>query len=379
MIENPRLDLLIAEHGRTLTIVLVGIGLLALLATGWVAATPATSTTTQEVDQESVATETTTSAVVVEDGPWEEGTELEDSPVYVLSATPELTLTPETSVPTDETSVTHEVQVHHEAERDGSVFWEETEQQSRTSASVEDGVATSEATIDVEAVRDRQTELEEEFDGVGTIRTVVEVVVEYETGTYSDEQVLETALQTTEEAYWLEESLADSTEHSQTVQMEVQESPNTAVIGGLSLVAAIALAGAAVVVTRGPIDVDTARRSIHEHRYAEWISRGSIPMWVGDYHVGLDSLEDVVDVAIDTNERVVHDEQRGLFAVVNGEVVYYYAERGQWEQTAWPELELGTQSAVDDAVDDSPTVPAPGEDLSDDLPDPDDDDAWEQI
>ncbi|TYL38351.1 hypothetical protein CV102_11080 [Natronococcus pandeyae] len=379
MIENPRLDLLIAEHGRTLTIVLVGIGLLALLATGWVAATPATSTTTQEVDQESIATETTTSAIVVEDGPWEEGTELEDSPVYVLSATPELTLTPETSVPTDETSVTHEVQVHHEAERDGSVFWDETEQQSRMSASVEDGVASSEATIDVEAVRDRQTELQEEFDGVGTIRTVVQVVVEYETGTYSGEQVLVTSLQTTEEAYWLEESLADSTEHSQTAQMEVQESPNTAVIGGLSLVAAIALAGAAVVVTRGPIDVDTARRSIHEHRYAEWISRGSIPMWVGDYHVALDSLEDVVDVAIDTNERVVHDEQRGLFAVVNGEVVYYYAERGQWEQTAWPELELGTQSAVDDEVDEPPTVPTPREDLSEDLPDPDDDDAWDQI
>lgn len=373
MIENPRLDLLIAEHGRTLTILLVGMGILALVATGWVAATPSTSTTSQEVNQEPIATETTTSAIVVEDGPWDEGTELEDSPVYVLSAAPELTLTPETSVPTDETSVTHDVRVHHEAERDGSVFWEETERQSRRSAPVEDGVASSETTIDVEAVRDRQTELEKEFDGVGTIRTVVEVVVEYETGTYTDEQVLETSLRVTEEAYWLEGSLADSTEHSQTAQIDVQESPNTAVIGGLSLVAALALAGAAVVVARGPVDVDTARRSIHEHRYAEWISRGSIPMWVGDYHVALGSLEDVVDVAIDTNERVVHDEQRGLFAVVNGEVVYYYAERGQWEQTAWPELELGGQSSAGDGVDESATVSTPREDLADD------DDAWEQI
>ncbi|MFC4439581.1 MULTISPECIES: DUF5305 domain-containing protein [Natrialbaceae] len=377
MIENPRLDLLIAEHGRALTILLVGMGILALVATGWVAATPSTSMTTQEVDRESIATETTTSAVVVEDSPWDEGTELEDSPVYVLSATPELTLTPETSVPTDETTVTHEVRVHHEAERDGSVFWEETDQRSRTSASVEDGVASSETTIDVEAARDRQTELKEEFDGIGTIGTVVEVVVEYETGTYTDEQVLETSLQMTEEAYWLEGPLADSAEHSQTAQIEVQESPNTAVIGGLSLAAALALAGAAVVIARGPVDVEAARRSIHEHRYAEWISRGSIPMWVGDYHVALDSLEDVVDVAIDTNERVVHDEQRRLFAVVNGEVVYYYAERGQWEQTAWPELELG-ESASDEA-DEPPTVPTPREELADDLPDPDDDDAWEQI
>ncbi|WP_306054091.1 DUF5305 domain-containing protein [Natronococcus wangiae] len=378
MIEHPRLDLLIAEHGRTLTVVLVVIGVLAVVATGWVAATPPTSTTTEEVDRESVATETTTSAIVVEDGPWDEGTELEDNPVYVLSATPGLTLTSETSVPTDETTVTHDVRIRYEAERDGSVFWEETEQQSRTSPAVEDGVASSETTIDVEAVRDRQTELEAEFDGVGTIATVLEIVVEYDTGTYSDEQVLTTPLQVTEEAYWLEGSLADSKEHSQTARIEVQESPNVAVIAGFSLVAALALAGAAIVVARGPIDVETVRRSIHEHRYAEWISRGSIPMWVGDYHVALDTLEDVVDVAIDTNERVVHDEQRGLFAVVNGEVVYYYAERGQWEKTAWPELELGEGSSPGDGFDDSPAASTLRDDL-DDLPDPDDDDAWKQI
>jgi hypothetical protein len=337
----------------------------------------ATSTTTQDVDQETVATETTTSAVVVEDGAWEEGTELEESPVYVTESTPELTLASETSVPTDEATVTHEVQLRHEATRDGTVFWDETDQESRTSASVEDGFASSEATIDVEAVRDRQTELEAEFDGVGTITTVVSVVAEYDTGTYEDELVVESPLETSEDAYWLEETLADSSDHSNTAQVEVQESPSAATIGGLSLIAALSLAGAAVVVSRGPVDVETARRAIHEHRYAEWISRGSVPMWVGEYHLELDTLEDVVDVAIDTNERVVHDEQRDLFAVVNGDVVYYYAERGQWEQTAWPELELGNKSSGTDDREDvpGPASSASGTDLGTDLPDPDDDDA----
>jgi hypothetical protein len=375
VIENPRFDLLIANRRRSIVIVLAAIGVLALLATGWVAAMPGTETATQETDQETVASETTTSAVVAEDRLWDEGTELEESSVYIVSATPELTLTTETAVPTEESTVEHEVRVRHEAVHDESVFWEETESQSRATASVEEGTAVSEASIDVEALRDRRAELDAEFDGIGTIVTVVEVITEYETGTYSDELRVESPLETTEDAYWLEESLSESQEHSDTTQVEVEESPNTAMITGFAAIALVAFAGAAVVVVRGPIDAETARRSIHEHRYSEWISKGSIPMWVGDYHVALDTLEDVVDVAIDTNERVVHDEHRELFAVVNGAVVYYYAERGQWEGTAWPELEL----ADGPSSPGSTVPPASGEPIDTELPDPDDDDVWEQI
>lgn len=94
-------------------------------------------------------------------------------------------------------------------------------------------------------------------------------------------------------------------------------------------------------------------------------------MWIGDYHVSLDTLEDVVDVAIDTNERVVHDTQRGLFAVVNDGVVYYYSDRGLWEETAWPEMDLDDGSAVVDA--DAPRSPEELElEGSDEFADPDD-------
>jgi len=374
VIDNPRLDLVIADRGRILAITLALVGVFALVGAGWVAATPGTSTTTEEVDRETVATEVTTSATVVEDGPWEAGTELEDNPVYTLSETPELTLTAETTVPSDDADVIHEVRVRHEAEHEDAVFWEETVREERTAATIEGDVARSETTIDVNSLAAERADVEAEFD-VGAVRTLLEVVAIYETGTHADEQTLSSTLELTENAYWLEEAeLEASTDHSETAQIEVQESPNAVAVAGLAAVGLLALVGAAAVHTRRPVDAESARRSVHERRYAEWISEGSIPMWVGDYHVELDSLEDVVDVAIDTSARVVHDRQRGLFAVVNDNVVYYYSERGQWEKTAWPELELGnsTTEATEETV--IPTEESFGE-----LPDPDDDDAWERI
>jgi hypothetical protein len=375
VIDNPRLDLVIADRGRILAITLALVGVLALVGAGWVAATPGTSTTTEEVDRETVATEATTSATVVEDGPWEAGTELEDNPVYTLPETPELTVAAETSVPSDDAEVVHEVRVRHEAEHEDAVFWEETVRDERTPATVEDGIARSETAIDVASLAADRTDVEAEFEGVGTVRTVLEVVAVYDTGTHADEQTLSSTLELTEEAYWLEETeLEASTDHSETAQVEVGESPNGAVVAGLAAVGLLALGGAGVVHTRRPVDTESARRSVHERRYAEWISEGSIPMWVGDYHVELDTLEDVVDVAIDTNARVVHDRQRGLFAVVNDDVVYYHSERGKWERTAWPELELGNATAE---TSDGATLPAEGS--VGELPDPDDDDAWERI
>ncbi|MFC6716470.1 DUF5305 domain-containing protein [Natrialbaceae archaeon GCM10025810] len=351
MIDSPRLDLLIAKHGRTLVFALVAVGVLSFAATGWVLATPETTTTTEAVGEEGVTSDVSTSAVVVEDGLWEEGTRLEDSAVYMYDATPELTFEPRTTVPGDEGEVTHELEVEYEASRDGRVFWNDTDTVLEEDASVEDGVARSEATVDVAEVRNRTGELESRLDGVGSVDVSLAFSVSYDDGTYSGDLTDSTALELTGDAYWLEESLSDDDTYPQTVEREVTESPNPLVVGGLSLLGTLALAGAAFVNSRSSIDVERARRAVHERRYDEWISRGSIPMWIGDHHVSLDTLEDVVDVAIDTNERVVHDRQRGLFAVVTDGVVYYYSDRGRWEETAWPDMTLegaGTSAGAGD-------------------------------
>ncbi len=354
VIESPRLDLLLVRYGRRIVIVLVVVGILALVATGWVVANPSTSTTTQ-YGQERISSEVGTSADVVQDGAlWNEGDRLENSRVYMLNASPELTVEPETTLvnqtdgtPIDDGSVTHELTVRFEATRDGESFWNETHTVVDDSPSVENGVATSEATIDVESYRERQRQLERELSGVGDVATKLEFRVEYDTGTNRGTKEESSTFHVTDDAYWLSEppSVTDTPTH-RTGTQRTTEPQSLATIAGLSLLGTLSLVSAAFVARRSPVDEAAARRAVHEQRYAEWISQGSIPMWIGDYHVSLDTLEDVVDVAIDTNERVVHDQQRGLFAVVNDGVVYYYSDRGLWEETAWPEMTLQERPAV---------------------------------
>ncbi|TYT61939.1 DUF5305 domain-containing protein [Natrialba swarupiae] len=392
MIDNPRFDLLLAKHGRSVAIALVVVGIVAFVATGWVVANPETQTVSQVAEEEAVTDVQTSSSVVDGGSLWEEGDELADNPVYVMNASPELRITPETrlanrtaNTPIDDAEVTHRLFFEFEASRNDEAFWNETREELHASPDVEDGIARSQTTIDVESYLERQQALEEEIGTVGSITLRVILVAEYDTDTLAGTHTDSTTLVLTDEAYWLEESISDDDSATHTIgTQEVSEPRSPALIAALSLLGTLSLVGCVLVVRRTPVDVEAARRAVHERRYAEWISRGSIPMWVGDHHIGLDSLEDVVDVAIDTNQRVVHDRQRGLFAVVNGSVVYYYSERGVWEQTTWPAMNLAAdKSAV--VPDQVPPVSELSEfDGSDefgggDEPNFDDEDVWEQL
>ncbi|MDY6780441.1 MAG: DUF5305 family protein, partial [Halobacteria archaeon] len=72
-------------------------------------------------------------------------------------------------------------------------------------------------------------------------------------------------------------------------------------------------------------DVEAARRELHEARYSEWISEGSVPE-EADASVRMESLEDLVDVAIDSNRRVIHDADEGVYAVIDDATSYYYVD-----------------------------------------------------
>ncbi|ELY91794.1 hypothetical protein C483_09654 [Natrialba hulunbeirensis JCM 10989] len=439
MIDNPRFDLIAARHGQRLVVALLVVGIALLVLTGWVIATPSTTTVTQEVGEERIETDVTTNATVVQDGLWERGTTLESSPVYTYNDTPELTITAATTAtdsgaPLDEVTVTHELALVYEAERDGEVFWSDREVLHNETTATDDGQVRTATTVDVREIRERTLELEETLDGVGDVSVSISAETVYETGSNSgtDDDAVPLAL--TGSAYWLDGTHEITETTPETAPVEVQESPNTVAVGVGALLAALSLGGAALVASRSGVDVSDARKRIHERRYDEWISTGSIPMWIGEHHLELDTLEDVVDVAIDTNERVVHDTQRDLFAVVNDDVVYYYSDRGGWGETAWPTVEInhddetagsgavdhqqahaqsghgspgipGDESATSHGHEEAPdsvrgqgsdeqrsqaetdTAGTPASDSErdsaplskSDLPDPDDDDAWEQI
>ena len=389
MIDNPRVDLVVARHTRLLLVILLVVGLLSVGAAGWAVANPPPPTTeTEQVDEERVATELHTTATVVDGvGLWEDGEVLENQPVYLTNATPTLTLHTVTELPADDATVVHDVRVELAADRNDEVFYAETAFQDRQNVSVEEGVAASATELNVTDVADRRDELEAQLAGVGSVEATIHVAATIESddgawyGTASGEELtLSTALELSDDAYWLEEVEAAERTEPVMVSREVEGQRSETAIGGLAALGVVSFGAAAFVFRRRNLDVAVARQRVQERRYADWISRGSMPMWIGEHQIELDSLEDVVDVAIDTGERVVHDRNRDLFAVVSDNVVYYYGARGTWSETAWPTIDLNGGATRPDEPLPEVTEDEPAMDFDEDeLPDPDDEDAWHEL
>jgi hypothetical protein len=67
---------------------------------------------------------------------------------------------------------------------------------------------------------------------------------------------------------------------------------------------------------------------VYRERYAEWISNGEFPTDTDKRYVTISSLEDLVDIAIDSNKRVIYDETLDAYGVADGDIVYYYGDEG---------------------------------------------------
>jgi hypothetical protein len=386
LIDDPRAKLLIANHGRRVMIALAVAGLLALIVAAGIALTPPTTMATEQTDRQTIETTGAVSADVVDEEEW--NGILEDGSTYLIDASPVVDIEPRTTAP-DGTQVTHEVIIQIEGSRDGEVFWYEEEVLAEEEITVEDGEATSSVSIDVVELQQDLADLQQRLAGVGSVQTSVHLRTEYDTGRYQGELTTSSNLIVTDRAYWFESDLSDSASPDTTVTVERTESPNWLAVSLSGLVGLLLLTGAGTVRAADPesMDIDSIKQEIHRRRYADWISTGSIPMWVGNNYIELDTLEDVVDVAIDTKERVVHDRRRDLFAVITDNVVYYYNKVGNWEEGAWPSMDLPEPEAQVNvsggAMDPPGGSPRDEEsdepDVSGDEPGDWDDDVWQDL
>ena len=63
-------------------------------------------------------------------------------------------------------------------------------------------------------------------------------------------------------------------------------------------------------------------------KFKKWISSGKLPE-LRMTTIELESLEDLVDAAIDTGERVIHDRVKGVYFFVRNNVLYIYKEKAR--------------------------------------------------
>lgn len=322
-----RVRRLIATWGHVLAAALVLVSLVAF-AGAWSAYNdPVVTTVTEEQNPQSFATEVNTSAVVTGNTTlYEPGERLVNKPVYLFSASPELTIAVVTSAP-DGTAIAQRLVLHLQASRGGEVFWERERLLAVGDGQARNGRLVSEATVNMTQTRREISTVQSAIGDVGTFNSQLRLTVTYESDRYAGSLESASPVVISGPGYWLGNDMATSRTQSQTVTRRVTRPPDVSAYGGFVLLGLLALGGAGGILylrSRG-IDVTALETELAHERYEEWISEGEFPTDSNKRYVRINSLEDLVDIAIDSNKRVVHDEEIAAYGMVDGDLVYYYA------------------------------------------------------
>ncbi|WP_302080714.1 DUF5305 family protein [Salinibaculum rarum] len=305
-----------------------------------------TQQVTAQTEAQSINTTLTTHATVTGDTTLYESDErLTDMPVYLLSATPNVTFLATTTVPSVETTVSQQLVLELTATRNGEMFWQNQTTLASETKRVTDGQARTTATLDIqELTRERLAATTDATDGVGTIQARVFVDTTYDTGSHTGYTNASTALSITDRAYELDTPQTSQQSHATAVTKTVPVSESTIGLAGLEIpsravgwtvVGLVALVVALVVwLTASRIeDFEAFEKQYEKVRYAEWISQGKIPDSGSYVRVPVESLLDLVDIAIDSKKRVIHDQSREVYAVVDGNILFEF--RNDASNSGW--------------------------------------------
>lgn len=332
---------LIAERGPAVATMLVLVGACALGAGVWLHQNPTTTQVTDYTDQQTVSAETVTTATATgATGLYDEGETLRNQPVYLSAESPEVTVTLRTSrAAGDPIRVEQRLVLVTTAARDGAVFWSENRTLARTQT--DSRTVTTQSTLNVSALQQRLADRERAIGSAGDLSMALLVRIHYDTGEYSGTLTERVPIDLTESWYRIP-TVTLSTEHQRPITRTATVPRDRWVyllpgaVGALALLAGVVTAGAWF--TRLRDGEEGLTRQIQHRTHAEWISEGSLAGHDLDGAISMASLEDLVDVAIDTDSRVVYDPERELYAVVDDPTVYVYRPTSGWE---WQDEPVG--------------------------------------
>jgi hypothetical protein len=318
-----KLRLFVARNRRVVIAALVVLAVLSTAGAGWAYANPGTETDTEQRFPQTVSSQADTRTTVAgETALYDKGTTLVNRQVYPLDASPTLTLAASVDAP-DRTRVDQRLVVRYRAVRDDEVVWSETRVLATTAGSVGEA-GTLQSTVNVTRVRERLTAVRGEFSGAAAVNVRLSHVVVYETDRYEGSLNASVPLGFSQNAYIIDGELSASREHSTATAVTTRQAPNTGLVGGLALLG-LAAGAAAVVLVRNPPSVATTTEELQRRRYAEWISSGRLPVYAADRYVEMSTLADLVNVAVDSNRRVIHDDDLDAYGIIDEDALYWYA------------------------------------------------------
>lgn len=323
-----RSKVVLARHGPALVLCFALVGTALLGGAGWAYANPPTTEVTTQTNEQTIRSEIHTSAVTTGNSSlYRPGTRLTDQPVYLLSSSPSVTLTQRTTVPEARpVRIEQRMTLRYRVSRDGSVFWEESHLLTRNETTTSTGELVTNTSVDIRGIRARLTEIQSEIGRAGAVRAQLVVAVSYETDQYDGELTEVVPVELTDTWYAVEASPVERThgvQETRTVPLPTRNPLGYLLPAGIGL-SLLAAAGAVAIGHHRGFDRPRLERRVQELRYTDWISTGSVSDLPTDTTISIDSLEGLVDIAIDTDSRVIRDEGHDVYVVISDSVLYYY-------------------------------------------------------
>ncbi len=280
---------------------------------------------------------------------WSSGERLSNRPIYYTAVSTELdgTYSYEYTATEGEVAVTTDTYLLVRGVDDGdgeNVFWEFSEplEESTTESMGPEDVHTVEFTVDIEAVQADVFEVEEDLEaseGAVDIRVVSTTDIEGEiegeqvTNTYDSEMPFEVDSSTFSVGDF--ETVDEQEQTTEQTEVPVESSMLESIGSILAFGTALALAIALVVGRNADyIEITEEEKQRlqfdrNRERFDEWITTGTFPS-EREYEstILVDDLTGLIDVAIDTNKRVIEDQQLGVSTVLDEEYSYIFVHPG---------------------------------------------------
>jgi hypothetical protein len=174
--------------------------------------------------------------------------------------------------------------------------------------------------------------------------------------------------------------------NTQTVSVPATPGPLQAYGGPILLIAGLVAGGVLVAARRLAVlefsEAERERLAYRNHRneFADWITTGRLPSRVFDEpRTEVDSLAGLVDVAIDTDERVIHDVDRGTYNVVGDGLRYVYEPPAVVRDDAAGDDVLADDDTEIAATTDEPRTESEVSDDASSFDEDDADDAFDEL
>lgn len=302
---------------------------------------PGTESETETVDEWTTTSEYHHRATVQKQNPvYPTGTQLENRSAYFTEATPVFNGSYRASYAADTGDVRAQTTLTLvlRATDEQTSYWEQTDRLARETTALAVGESMSVPfSVNVTQVRERIRRIESSLGTAGDTEVHLRAETVYR-GTANGREVNETVvdmltIQPGEQVYEVSGDGAEQQAHTRerVVQRPVDVGPVRSIGGPVLLVVSLLMAAGALKAKREQILALTTHEqaALERAEFEDWVTIGTVPDDPPGERIRVSSLEGLVDLAADTNSRIIQDQHLGHYVVFGDEYHYLYEPLGR--------------------------------------------------